>query len=509
MPHFPRVNFKKSDPLKLSAEALVIGLPEGKTLAGPAREIDKRTNKAVSKLIKSGSFTGKIGQVSTIYPVNNLPSERVILIGLGEKKTITQETIRQGIGIAAMTIVGQGIKTLISTVMGIDGGLEPLAAAQAVTEGFTLAFYEFNDYKTANNAQPLLKSVIIADNNSELTAEIRKGVTIGSIIANATNLARTLGNTPPNILYPKTLAEKARALARKNGLKCRVLNVNDMTRLKMNALLGVGQGSKNPPAMIILEHGKSTAKGRDTVCLVGKGITFDSGGISLKPGAGMDEMKYDMCGAAAVLGTMEAVSKLDLPLNVVGIIATAENLPDGQAQRPGDIVTAGNGKNIEILNTDAEGRLILADALVHAQSFKPTSIVDIATLTGACITALGHDAAGVLGTSQNLIDQLREAGDDSGDRCWQLPLWDEYMEHVKSTIADVRNTGLPGTGAGTIAGAAFLRHFAGDFPWAHLDIAGTAWNNKSKKYLKDATGTGVRLLTYFLMNYKKPRKRTR
>jgi leucyl aminopeptidase len=506
MPHFPRISFKKSNPLNLTADALVIGLPETKTLSGPAREIDKKSGKAISRLIKSGAFTGKAGQVTTLYPVSNLAAERVILVGLGEKKAITPESVRQAIGIAAPAMIAHCVTDIVSTVIGMDGGLDPMTAAQAVTEGYTLAFYEFNDYKTLNNTRNPVKKVTIADNDSKLATDIKKGVSTGSIIASATNLARSLGNTPPNILYPKALADKARTLARKNGLKCRVLNVNDMARLKMNALLGVGQGSKNPPAMIILEHGKSTAAGRNTVCLVGKGITFDSGGISLKPGAGMDEMKYDMCGAAAVLGTMEAVSRLDLPLNVIGIIAAAENMPDGRAQRPGDIVTASNGKNIEILNTDAEGRLILADALVHAQRFKPSSIVDIATLTGACITALGHDAAGVMGTSQNLIDQLREAGDDSGDRCWQLPLWDEYMEHVKSSIADVRNIGQPGAGAGSITAAAFLRHFTGEYPWAHLDIAGTAWNSKSKKYLRDATGAGVRLLTYFLMNYKKPRK---
>jgi len=309
-------------------------------------------------------------------------------------------------------------------------------------------------------------------------------------------LARDLVNAPGNIKSPVFLTEQAQAAAKESGLTCKVLGQKELAKEGCGALLGVAQGSEREPQMIILEHNGGT-KGKAPVALVGKGVTFDSGGISLKPGEKMDEMKMDMAGGAAVIGTMLAIALLKLPINVVGVVPAVENLPSGTAYRPGDILTSLSGKTIEVLNTDAEGRLILADALTYVKRYQPELVVDLATLTGACIIALGHHATAVLGNDQKLIDSLLAAGEASGERLWQLPLWDDYDPLIKSDVADVKNTG--GRAAGTITAAAFLKKFASDFHWAHLDIAGTAWRDQNQPYIpKGGTGVGVRLLVAFL-----------
>jgi leucyl aminopeptidase len=312
--------------------------------------------------------------------------------------------------------------------------------------------------------------------------------------------ARNLISHPGNTATPAYLAKIAQKLAGKGKLTCKVLGVKEMKKLGMGALLGVGQGSAQPPAFIILEY-KGGKKNQAPIALVGKGVTFDTGGISLKPGGGMDEMKYDMSGGATVIGTLQAAASLKLPVNVVGLIPTAENMPGSRAIKPGDILPSLSGKTIEVLNTDAEGRLILADALAYADKLKPKAVIDLATLTGACVVALGHQAAAVVGTDPKLIEKLKSSGDKTGERVWELPLYEEFDNAVKSDIADLKNISSPGVGAGTITAAAFLKVFVGDNSWAHLDIAGVAWSKEEKPYIpRGAAGFGVRLLIDYLKN---------
>jgi leucyl aminopeptidase len=340
-----------------------------------------------------------------------------------------------------------------------------------------------------------LKKLAFALPDRAALKEGEQGVRDGQAIANGMALARRLGNLPGNICTPAFLAEQARELGKAHRkLKVDVLEEKDMEKLGMGALLSVARGSRQPAKLIVM-HYKGGAKDEQPVVLVGKGVTFDSGGISLKPGAAMDEMKFDMCGAASVLGTVRACCELELPLNLVGIVPATENLPDGLATKPGDVVTSMSGQTIEILNTDAEGRLILCDALTYAARFEPAVIVDIATLTGACVVALGKHASGLLGNHEPLIHALLKAGQSSGDRAWQMPLWDEYQEQLKSNFADMANIGGPQ--AGTITAACFLSRFTREQHWAHLDIAGVAWNQGDKK---GATGRPVPLLTQFLLD---------
>jgi leucyl aminopeptidase len=309
-------------------------------------------------------------------------------------------------------------------------------------------------------------------------------------------------NAPGSDLTPTALAEQAKAMCRENGIKCSVYGPARIRRMNMGALWGVAKGSREEPRFVVMEY-EPSGRSRGTLAVCGKGVTFDSGGISIKPGSGMDEMKMDMSGAAATVGILRSAAALKLPVRVVGLIAATENMPDGLAVKPGDVLTARSGKTIEVLNTDAEGRLILADALDYAHTFKPDAIVDLATLTGAVIVALGHQATGVMATSADLVDRLKQAGDYTGERVWELPLWSEYEEAIKGKIADINNTG--GRAAGSIAGGMFLKHFARDVPWAHLDIAGTAWTDKGKPYSPGgATGVGVRLVTRLLREWTKP-----
>jgi leucyl aminopeptidase len=380
------------------------------------------------------------------------------------------------------------------------------AAAQALAEGAVLGGYRFDAYQQRNGDEPQGKVESLAllfERASDLRAA-RAGAREGAILAECTNLARDLSNEPANALPPAELARRAQAVAREVGLGCRVLGVPEMSKLGMGAILAVGQGSAHPPRMVVLEHrgGRAAAKasgkgakGRsDAICVVGKGITFDSGGISIKPAQGMDEMKHDMSGAAAVVGALRACALLKLPMHVVGVIGAAENMPSGTAYRPGDIVTSMSGKTIEILNTDAEGRVVLADALHYARKeFAPRAMLDLATLTGACVVALGKWATGLFGTHERLVEIVRRAGEASGEKAWPMPLWEDHRKAVKSEVAMLKNA--TGRDAGSSTAAAFLAAFAEDTPWVHLDIAGTAWATKAAGYQpRGATGVGVRLV---------------
>jgi leucyl aminopeptidase len=376
------------------------------------------------------------------------------------------------------------------------------AAAQALVEGVVLALYRFDKFKTEENDRKDVVALTLVATNREQAKVVQHGAHIGHILGESANFARSLINHPSNEMTPSILAEQARQMAKEYGLKCEILERKDMEKLGMGLLLGVAQGSDQPPKFIILEH-RGGKRNQGNIVFVGKGITFDSGGISIKPADGMERMKYDMSGGAAVIGALRAAAILKVPHNVIGLIPATENLPSGKATKPGDVHRAMNGKTAEIINTDAEGRLILGDALAYAARYKPIACVDLATLTGACVVALGHEAIGMLGNDQSeqIMDRLKNAGMRAGERVWQLPLWDEYLEHVKSDVADVKNVGMS-RAAGTIAGAAFLVKFVDGYPWVHLDIAGTAWADREQPYKpKGGTGVGVRLLTQMLLDW--------
>jgi leucyl aminopeptidase len=407
---------------------------------------------------------------------------------------LSRDRLRQAAGSAVLALRRAEVKKA-------DSILHLAAAAgegwlAATIEGHILGGYSFDRYKTGNESNGLVAEMTLMVTEPAVLDAFRREAIESRVICEAVTLARELVDQPANVATPAFLADWAKEVCGSHGIGCQVMERNEMERNGMEALLAVGKGSNQPPRFIIMEYRGADAKKRPTV-LVGKGITFDSGGISLKPREGMEKMKNDMAGGAAVLGAVTAAARLGLPVNVVGLIPAAENLPGGRAYKPGDLLTSMSGKTIEIVNTDAEGRLVLCDALHYAQRFRPAALIDIATLTGACVVALGSFASGLMGNDEGLARALEKAGEASGERLWQLPLWDEYGELMKSDIADLKNAGGPA--AGTISAGWFLRQFAGKSKWAHLDIAGTAWEEKGRPYLpKGATGVGVRLLIEYL-----------
>ena len=497
-----------------------------KALTGEAGTINTRLQGRLGELVKSGEFTGRQGQVSIVHvaPGESLRAKRVVLVGLGKRKDGSLEKLRQAMGKAAKAIRDLGAASYSTPVHGVTHGttsqsgdghgrngtkvhdtLSIREAAQALVDGALLGLYQFTRYRTEQtNGAKALKRMTIVVSDGRALADVRKGVRLGLITGEAATYVRDLCNHPANVVTPTYIANEARKIAHETGVRCTVLDRPQMQRLGMGALLGVSQGSHEPPKFVILEY-QGGLRAERPVVLVGKTVTFDSGGISLKPADNMEQMKADMTGGAAVLATIRAAARLRLPLHVVGIIPATENMPGGRATRPGDILTSLSGKTIEVINTDAEGRLILADGLTYATRYKPAVLVDIATLTGACMVALGNHAIGVLGNNETLIGELKAAGEACGERAWQLPLWEEYYEQIKSDIADVKNTG--GRPGGTITAAAFLSKFVGDAVWAHLDIASTDWSEKERAYIpKGATGVGTRLLIQFLCNRADSRK---
>jgi leucyl aminopeptidase len=426
-----------------------------------------------------------------------------VLTGLGNAEKLTHEGLRQVAGGAANYARGLRATSLATTIDGTERAqIAPADAAQAIVEGMLLALYRFDKFKTEENDRKNVTALTLVANNRAQAKALQQGSDIGRILAESANFARSLINHPANEMTPSILAEQARQMAKECHLKCEIIERKDMEKLGMGLLLGVAQGSDQPPKFIILEH-RGGKRNQGNILFVGKGITFDSGGISIKSADGMERMKYDMSGGAAVIGALRAAALLKLPHNVIGLVPATENLPNGKATKPGDVHRAMNGKTAEIINTDAEGRLILGDALAYAARYKPIACVDLATLTGACVIALGHEAIGMMGNAQGevLMDRLRRAGVRAGEKVWQLPLWDEYLDHVKSDVADVKNVGM-GRAAGAIAGAAFLVKFVDGYPWVHLDIAGTAWADREQPYKpKGGTGVGVRLLTQMLLEW--------
>jgi leucyl aminopeptidase len=490
--------------LKESVDVMVLMLYEDKAAPqGTAAIIDKALDGAITALFRDGEFTGKPKQQAILHTLGRLQAKKVVLIGLGNPDKLTLEGLRQAAGSAAQYTRSLGATTMATTIDDTERAhLHRSDAAQAVVEAMILALYRFDKFKTEENDRQDLSVVRLVANTREQVKVIQQGAEIGRILGESANFARALVNHPANEMTPTMLAEQARQMAKECHLKCEILERKDLEKLGMGLFLGVAQGSEQPPKFIILEH-RGGKRAQGNIVFVGKGITFDSGGISIKSAEGMERMKYDMSGGAAVIGALRAAALLKVPQNILGLIPATENLPSGKATKPGDIHRAMNGKTAEIINTDAEGRLILGDALAYAARYKPIACIDLATLTGACVIALGHEAIGMMGNTEAevLMERLRRAGTSTGERVWQLPLWDEYLEHVKSDVADVKNVGM-GRAAGAIAGAAFLVKFVDGYPWVHLDIAGTAWADREQAYKpKGGTGVGVRLLTQVLLDW--------
>ena len=493
------IKVKIGDFTKTGADTLLYSIFEG--IKKPADElagIDKALDGEVVKLIKQGEIKGKSGEVTIIYTLGKLPEGRVVIIGLGKSKDLTSDKIRIAIADACRGLRKKGAKHIAAALVGVGvNHIDPETSAEAITEGAILGLYTFTRHITKKQEQSEIEKLVIIDRNSKNKAGIQQGITTGKILAEAANLARDMVNESPNYMTPTILAEEAKKVAEKHGLEIEILERKQMKELGMGGLLGVAQGSQQPPKFIVLKYQGKSAKTID-IALVGKGITFDSGGISLKPTTDMGEMKSDMAGGASVIAAIGAIAQLKPKINVMAIIPATENLPSGTALKPADVLTAMNGKTIEIITTDAEGRLILADALGYANKQGAKAIVDVATLTGACEVALGSITSGAFTNNQALLDKVIAAGAKAGDKLWQLPMFDEYKELNKSDVADLKNTG--GSKGGAITAALFLGEFAEKTPWVHLDIAGTALLDSPKGYyIKGATGVPTRTLIKFVL----------
>jgi leucyl aminopeptidase len=484
-------------PTELSADALLAPLWKTERVPGFLHGVDRAMGGALQRALDQKDFKGKPGEV-LVLPAPDLPVGRVALLGLGEEQRLGSEALRRAAGAGTRMLMGRGGRVGVLAVPHVRG-IDTQGVAQALTEGAILGSYRFDRYRTAEDLPRAPDTLWLASDSRE-GAALGRGVRIGTIIAESTNLARDLSNEPGSVHTPAWLAERARELARGLGVRARILGPRELDRAKMAGILTVGRGSEHAPRLIELEYRPRGARPKATLALVGKGITFDTGGISLKPAASMEEMKHDMSGGAAVLGAIRAAALLKLPFRLVGLVAAAENKPGPTAYLPGDVVRSASGKTIEVLSTDAEGRIVLADALHYASSFQPDAIIDVATLTGACIVALGTHCSAVIGNDEPLLRQIREAGERASERVWPLPLWEEYKEQVKGQVGDLKNTG--GREGGTITAGAFLSHFVGTTRWAHLDIAGTAFTKKELAYCAPgATGVGVRLLTDLLRSW--------
>ena len=474
----------------------VVGVFESRKLSAAAAALDRAAKGYLSNIVRGGDMEGKAGSTLVLHNVPHLACERVLLVGLGRETGFHDKQYRDAIAAAVKALAATGAKDaeLHLTSLTVDKRNVAWRIMHAAAVARETA-YRFDQMKSIKEApEPALRRLVLAIGDKTAQRLAERGLEQGLATAHGVGLAKDLGNLPANVCTPSYLAEQARELARRYRMKIQVLEREDMEKLGMGALLSVARGSVQPPKLITLEY-RGAAKSHQPVALVGKGVTFDTGGISLKPAPEMDEMKFDMCGAASVLGALKAAAEMKLPLNVVGIIPTTENMPGGRATKPGDIVTSMSGQTIEILNTDAEGRLILCDALTYAERFNPAAVVDIATLTGACVIALGNVASGLFANDDALARELLAAGDAACDRAWHMPLWDDYQEQLKSNFADFANIG--GRPAGSITAACFLARFTKKFKWAHLDNAGTAWKSGKEK---GATGRPVPLLAQFLVN---------
>jgi leucyl aminopeptidase len=479
------------------AGCAVVGVYEDGDLGIGAGQIDKQLAGLIGKLHGNGDFSGKLGDVMLLPTPAGTAAARVLLIGLGTRTAFGRKQYRKALQSAVQALAKTGASdAVVYLALEVVADLDVQYRARAVAEVFCAQLYKIPDLKTSVKPKaPRLSSVSVAVADARAAKAAAEGLRIGSAVGSGLALSRDLANLPPNICTPTYLGTRAQRLAKDfPSIKTKVLDEKAIKALKMGAFLAVTQGSDQPPRLIVCEY-RGAKKNAAPICLVGKGITFDSGGISLKDPPAMDEMKFDMSGGAAVLGAMRAIAELKLPINLVVIIATAENMPSGGAVKPADIVTTMSGQTVEILNTDAEGRLILCDAITYSRRFKPAAVVDVATLTGACIVALGNHFSGLMSNDEALADELESAGVRADDRAWRLPIGEEYVDQLKSNFADIANVG--GREGGACTAASFLSKFAKDLQWAHLDIAGTAWLGGAQK---GSTGRPVPLLVDFLIN---------
>lgn len=489
-------SIKSGSPEKQRTACVVVGVfePRKLTLAGDL--IDRVSDGYISDIIRRGDMEGKLGSTLLLHNVPNTLCDRVLLVGLGKERDFKDKEYRTAVSSSIRNLNETG--SMEAVVFLTELQVRKRDTAWKIEQTVLMAMestYRFDRLKSKLNdvRRPLRKLTLGVSRRNEL-ADGEAAVSRGLAIAQGMNMAKDLGNLPGNYCTPSYLAEQAQGLAKTLNMKAEILEQKDMEKLGMGAFLSVAKGSRQPPKLIVL-HYQGGDKKRKPVVLVGKGVTFDAGGISLKPAAEMDEMKYDMGGAASVLGTMKAIAQMRIPLNVIAIIPACENLPDGNANKPGDVITSMSGQTIEVLNTDAEGRLILCDALTYAERFEPEVVIDIATLTGACVIALGAHASGLFSNDDSLAREVLHAGEYAHDRAWHMPMWDEYQEQLKSNFADMANIG--GRAGGSITAACFLSRFTKKYDWAHLDIAGTAWKSGKDK---GGTGRPVPLLTHFLIN---------
>ena len=478
-------------PSKSKSDALFIGFFADKKFNEISKEADLLLNKQITQRIKNNDFTGKAGQVVTLFTNTG---QRIVLTGLGDKDKCNLGTLQTAATNAVKAVVSTPVKTVSNYLTALSfNKIDTATAGKIIAIAASHAQYRYEATKNfkKDSKHNLTTMAMYADKKDASTIKQAESIAIG------VNTTRALGNLPPNICNPDYLAKHAKDIAKKyDNCTLTVLDEKKMQKMKMGSLLAVGRGSRNESKMIVLKY-TGTKTSQQPHILVGKGITFDTGGISLKAGANMDEMKYDMCGAATVFGTFVAVAEMQLPINLIMIVPAVENMPDGDAYRPGDVVTSYSGQTIEVLNTDAEGRMILCDALTYAQEFKPQVLIDLATLTGACVVALGHVASAVMSKQTQLPQDILNAGIEIHDRAWPLPLWDDYQKQIDTTFADMQNVG--GFAGGSITAGCFLSRFCEDVNWAHIDIAGTAW--KSKK--EGATGRPVAMMVQYLINESK------
>lgn len=490
---------KTSSVEKESADCVIVGIFKPKLLSESTKKLDKLYKGTISKLCQSGAISSALGQATTLTNPARSRHGCVIVVGCGDKNRFTIHAYQRALAAAANEAKKFKAKVVISCLTELEvKDSDTINKSQNCVIALESAIYRYSETKpnAAKSKLSLRKVKLLATHNEELD-DIRDGIEFGKAIANGMHLAKDLGNLPGNICTPTYLAEQAKLLKKLNPkLQVTVLNEAQMNKLGMGSLLSVSNGSSEEAKLVCMDY-QGGDKSERPVVLVGKGVTFDTGGISIKPSATMDEMKFDMCGAASVLGTIKACCELELPLNVVGVMACAENMPSGSATKPGDVVTTMSGQTVEVLNTDAEGRLVLCDALTYIDRYEPEVVIDIATLTGACIVALGQVTSGIMGTDERLIQDLIAAGQISGDRTWQLPLWDEYQSLLDSNFADIANIG--GRYGGTITAACFLSRFTKKYRWAHIDIAGVAWHSGGKQ--KGSTGRPVPLLTEYLLHH--------
>jgi leucyl aminopeptidase len=486
--------------------------PDGPNLSAFGVKVDEVCDKTLSSLIKRKQLNATLEHIDVLFEPYGMKCRQLMIVGLGQAEDLDKAKVRKLFKCVLSHLSRRKIERVALSLADLtdfgDDDLEPVQAeaqlAQLLVESAYAGAYRYTetkgklDRKGKKDKKSLPGHFKLLIEDSTAKGGVQRSVAIGQAIGEGTNLTKMLSNLPGNICTPTYLAKTARDIGKKYAMTTTVLDEAKMKKLGMGALLSVSKGSREPAKLISLEY-MGGEKNQAPIVLVGKGLTFDAGGISIKPAAAMDEMKYDMCGGASVLGVMRALGELKLPINVVGVVASSENLPDGAANKPGDVVTSMKGLTIEILNTDAEGRLILCDALTYVERFKPAAVIDIATLTGACMVALGQQASGLFSNDDELANALLAAGEISGDRAWRLPVWDEYQQQLKSNFADVANIG--GRFAGAVTAACFLKRFADDYKWAHLDVAGTAWNSGAQK---GATGRPVGLLMQYLLDTLKP-----